>query len=324
MKIKKLSVIALLLTVVMLFGACSVGEIKSTEEEARVVAYCGDHEIRYEELRYLVVRYKADFSAQYGENVFEDAETGAEYEETLRVLVEAALRDSYAIVDQCETRQIRAGDKVTRQEVQEYVDETVELLGGRDEYLAYLDANGMNDTVFRFNTAILSCQYRYYEALAEEKDREAYDAVLAGDGFIRTVSIFVKNDPGENEEENRAMAQTVVDAVRAGASVEDYIGTRYNQDTSDCDYVFMRGYFIEEYEDVAFALDIDEVSDVVETADGFYVIQRRAVESDYFGANVDTLKAMYLSCLMNDETRALAQSMTVTWAENAPTLWSLQ
>ena len=324
MKIKKISVIALLLAVVVLFGACSAGEIKSTEEESRVVAYCGDHEVRYEELRYLVVRYKADLAAQYGENVFADAETGAEYEEVLRSLVESALRDSYAIVDQCAARKIYTSDKVTKKEVQEYVDEAVSLLGGRDEYLAYLDANGMNDTIFRFNTALLSCQYRYYEALAEEKDREAYDAVLAGEGFIRTVSIFVKNDAGENVEENRAMAQTVVDAVRAGASVEDYIGTRYNQDTSDCDYVFMRGYFIEEYEDAAFALAIDEVSDVVETAEGFYVIQRRAVESSYFGANVDTLKAMYLSCLMNGETRAIAESMQVTWAEDAPDLWSIR
>ena len=65
------------------------------------------------------------------------------------------------------------------------------------------------------------------------------------------------------------MAQTVVDAVRACASVEDYIGTRYNQDTASCDYYFMRGYFIEEYENAAFALAIGEVSDVVETSEGF-------------------------------------------------------
>lgn len=326
MKLKKISIVALLLAAVLLLCACSTGAIKSTEEEARVVGTCGDHEIRYEELRYLVVRYKDDLAAQYGEDLFATAETGAAYEDQLRALVSEALCASYAIEDQCAARDILVDDKTAKKEVQEYVDETVDLCGGKDGYLEYLAANGMTDAIFRYNTALLSCQYRYYEALATEKDKEAYDAVMAGEGFIRTVSIFVKNDVGESPVANRAMAQEVVDAVRAGASVEDYIGTRYNQDTSGCDYYFMRGYFIEEYEDAAFALAVGEVSDVVETAEGFYVIQRMPTEEGYFAANLDTLKAMYLSCYMNAEATGIAESMTVTWNEygESLTLWSME
>lgn len=326
MKSKRILIVALLLIALLVLSACSTGAIKSTEEEARVVGTCGEHEIRYEELRYLTMRYKADLAAKYGENVFADASTGEAYEEELWTLVSAALRDSYATVDLCAARDIKTTDKVTKQEVQEYVDEAVEYCGGKDGYVEYLSSNFMTDTVFRFNTALLSCQYRYYDLLAAELDKEAYDAVMAGEGFIRTVSIFVQNDEGESVAENRKMAQTVVDAVRKGASVEDYIGTKYNQDTSSCDYYFMRGYFIEEYENAAFALEVGEVSDVVETAEGFYVIQRMAPDEGYFADNVDTLKAMYISCRMNGDAAQIAESLSITWNEYGKSLalWSMQ
>ncbi len=326
MKTKILSFALLLLTAVLILSACSTGAIKSTEEEARVVATCGENEIRYEELRYLTMRYKADLAAKYGDYIFDDAATGASLEEELRALVTEALRESYATVALCAAKDVKTTDKVTKKEVQEYVDETVDYFGGKEGYLTYLADNYMTDAVFRFNTALLSCQYRYYDLLAEELGKEAYDAVMAGEGFIRTVSIFVKNDEGENPSENRAMAQTVVDAVRAGASVEDYIGTRYNQDTSSCDYYFTRGYFIEEYENAAFALAIGEVSDVVETPEGFYVIQRMAPDAGYFADNVDTLSAMYISCRMNGDAAAIAESLTVEWNEYGESLalWSMQ
>ena len=323
MKIKLISVIALFLTVILALSSCSASAIKSTDEEARVVGTCGDHEVRFEELRYLTLHYKADLMAKYGEYIFDDAVTGADYEAELLSLVSAALAESYAAMDLCASRDIKVTDKVTKQEVQEYVDEAVAYCGGRDGYLAYLAEYGMTDWVFRLNAGILSCQYRYYELLATELEKEAYDTVMAGEGFIRTVSIFVRNDEGENVSENRKMAEEVVDAVRRGASVEDYIGTRYNQDTSSCDYTFMRGYFIEEYENAAFALEVGEVSDVVEVEDGFYVIQRLAPEATYFAENLDTLMAMYLSCRMNEDVRALAAGMTVTIDESI-SLWSMQ
>ena len=322
MKIKLISVVALILVAVLALSACSTQAIKSTDEEARIVGTCGDHEVRYEELRYLTLNYKAELAAKYGADIFDDPATGAQYEEELLELVSAALRESYAYVDLCASRDIRMTDKVTKKEVQEYVDEVVAEYG-KDGYLAYLAENSMTDWVFRLNVGILSCQYRYYELIAAELEKEAYDAVMAGEGFVRVVNIFVRNDEGENVSDNRKMAEEVVDAVRRGASVEDYISTRYNQDSQGCDYTFMRGYMIEEYENAAFALEVGEVSDVIEVEDGFYVIQRRAPEEGYFAANLESLMTMFLSCRMNEDARSLAASMTFTLNESI-TLWSMQ
>ena len=322
MKIKFISVFTLILAMVLALSACSTSAIKSTDEEARIVGACGDHEVRYEELRYLALNYKAELAAKYGADIFDDPATGAQYEEELLTLVSTALRESYAYVDLCASRDIRATDKVTKKEVQEYVDEIVKE-NGKKGYLAYLAENGMTDWVFRLNVGLLSCQYRYYELIAAELEKEAYETVMAGEGFIRTVSIFVRNDEGENVSANRKMAEEVVDAVRHGASVGDYIGTRYNQDTLGCDYTFMRGYMIEEYENTAFALEVGEVSNVVEVEDGFYVIQRMAPEDGYFAENLGTLMAMFLSCRMNEDMRVLAANMTFTLSESIA-LWSMQ
>jgi ABC-type Fe3+-citrate transport system substrate-binding protein len=84
MKFKKtVAALALLLALVMMLGACS-SEIQSSEEEARVVGTCGEHEIRYEELRYLTMNYKLELAAIHGVGIFDSAETGAQYEEQLR------------------------------------------------------------------------------------------------------------------------------------------------------------------------------------------------------------------------------------------------
>lgn len=325
---KKIFVLAsALLALVLMLGACSsVKEIKSTEEEARVVGMCGEHEIRYEELRYLTMNYKLELEAKYGEGIFDTAASGEQYEDELMALVSEALIENYALVELCETKDITISDKTSKKQVQEYVEESVELCGDMDAYQVYLANNYLTDWVFRLNTAILGCQQRYYEVLAGEQDKQAYDAVMSGEGIIRCMSIFVRNDEGESVEANRKAAQTVRDAVSAGALVEDYIGTKYNQDTSTCDYYFMRGYFIEEYEDAAFALEVGEVSEVVEVDDGFYVIQRMETEDSYFESNLDSLKTMYHLCTMENETNRIAKTLSFDLNEFGEqiTLWSMQ
>lgn len=297
---KILPCLFVILMVVGVFSSCSsVGRIKSTAEEAKVVGTCAGYEVRYEELRYLVMKHKEELISQYGDGIFDTEEGGEQYEEELKKLVNASLCQSYAILDLCEKEKIRTSDKVTKKEVQEEVDAAASVLGGTKEYKAYLDENYMTDAVYRLYTAIVSCQSRYYDVLAQNMQKEAYDAVFAQDGFVRTMSIFVRNDPGESKSENRAAAEYVRDRIREGKSIESFIGTKYNQDTSNCDYYFPRGYMDEAYENAAFALEIGEVSDVVEVTDGFYVMVRLAPEDGYFQNNLETLMQKYIVGKMN-------------------------
>lgn len=311
MKKKLTTVAVLVLVLATVLCACGGGnEIPSTKEEALVVGTCGEHEIRHEELRYFTMNYKAEMEAMYGEGIFEGADS-AMYQAELLAKVSSAIEKNYALVDLFATKDIHVSDKKIQNTVEEYVAATVEDEGGQEEYAKFLAENYLTDAVYRLHIAIMICQEQYYAVIAEEQDRQAYDAVLAGEGFIRCKSIFVENNVGENVESNRALAQKVRDEIAAGADIDDYIGTVANQDTGNCDYYFMRGYFLEEYEEAAFALEVGEVSDVVQVLDGFYVIVREEIEEGYFQSNLNELKVMYHLCTMENQMQAIAQTLSL-------------
>ncbi len=318
------------LTVCLLVGTCACSgnkAVKSTDEESAVVAMCGTHEVRYEELRYIVLTAKEELKALYGAGIFDDAESAAPYEDKLWAKVSRLLCESYGILDACVAKDIEITDKATKKEVQEYVDETVELLGGFEEYKEYLTGAFMTDAVFRLYAGILSCQYRYFDEVAPTFEKESYDAVLSGEGFVHTMSIFVKNDAGENVEANRAIAEEISRKVRDGEKLlESYIGSKYNQDTSDCEYYFIEGYMDEAYEKAALALEMDEVSGAVETDEGFYVIMRLPVDDGFMEQNIDDMMQVYQLGMMNRDFAACQSKLTLTLNEEGQKLilWNLK
>ncbi len=288
--------IALVLLLSSAICCASGNKIASTKEESRVVGTCAGYDVRYEELRHLAYVHSEEMKAEYGENVLDDAS----FERELWARVEASLCEHYAILDMCEDAGVKRSDRLTKNEVQEDVDAVVLSLGGLEEYKVYLAETRMTDAVYRLYTAIVSCQYRYYDEVAfEEWEKEAYDAVLSGEDFVHTMSIFVRNDAGEDVEDNRKQAEFVRAEVLGGKTLESFIGTKYNQDMSNCEYHFPRGYMDGAYEDEAFSLAIGEVGEVVETDEGFYVIQRLATDEAYMQNHMETLIDMYIVGEMN-------------------------
>lgn len=72
-----------------------------------------------------------------------------------------------------------------------------------------------------------------------------------------------------------ATANTVADLAKSGTDFNELM-EQYNQDTGEPTggYTFTSGQMVEEFETVAFALEIDEVSAPVKTDYGFHVIKR--------------------------------------------------
>ena len=293
-----------------LVACSSVKKIKSTKEEARVVGSCAGYDVRFEELRYLAYVCGEEMKAEYGEDIFTGSARDT-YEQELWTRVENMLCQSYAILDICEDAGVKRSNRLTKNEVQGEIEALVEVYGGTDGYRAYLESEHMTDAVCRLYTAIVSCQYRYYDEVAfDEIEREAYDLVLAHEGFVRTMSIFVKNDVGENVEKNRAAAEYVRAEVLGGKPLESFIGTKYNQDMSNCEYYFPKGYMEDAYESAAFALAVGEVSEVVETEEGFYIIQRLAPDEAYFETHMETLIEMYIVGKINLNFEAHAKTLS--------------
>ena len=184
----------------------------------------------------------------------------------------------------------------------------------------------MTDQVLRSNLALESCFYRYYDKISKDLDEEAYNAVMNADGFIRTMSIFIKNDEGEDVERNRRDAEKVHAEILAGTPLSSYIGTKYNQDTGICDYYFIKGYFDEAYEEAAFALEIGDISPVVETEEGFYIIQRLELSETYMLGNIEALKSIYFECKMYENINKLVDEMKFEFNDYGKSinLWSME
>lgn len=82
-----------------------------------------------------------------------------------------------------------------------------------------------------------------------------------------------------NESEKHAEPKNVIeDVLKRAKSGEDFnaLMTEFNEDPGESagGYTFGKGEMVAEFEEAAFALDYDEISDVVESSYGYHIIKR--------------------------------------------------
>lgn len=319
MKKLLIKIAAFMLCVVMLalsLVSCSAGRpIKASEQDLTVVGKVGDFDVLYEELRYVTLFYKLQLEDKYGEGIWDDAATAQKYSEELYELVTRNITANYAVLSLCAEVGITTDAKEIQESVTNYINEMAEELGGRSEYKKQLKAENATDHFLRFTIAVDYCQNELYYSytqdlgLIETDFEKIYDYIMA-DNFVRTIHVYIQNDKDDDIEKNRAAAEDVVEQIKNGESINKLIGSSVNEDfdlTTTDGYYFGRGEMLQSYEDAAFALDINEVSDVVETPTGFYVIKRLPLESSYVMQHLTTLMDQYQYSELNkyiDERQA--------------------
>lgn len=283
-------------------AGCSASRpIKSTREELSVVGKVGTFDVLYEELRYLTLNYMDQLKNSYGENIWDSAESAEPHRAELEAMVYNNITANYATLSVCRDFLIEADDKTIAAAVNEYVDDLVEELGGRREYKNNLAENHMTDHLFRFllSTAYLRKEL-YYVHVEDtgliEKDSEKIKKKILDGECVRTLHVYISNDPGDDIEENRKSAEDVRERLLAGTDIKTIIGSSVNEDymtTTAIGYYFFRGEMLKGYEEAAFSLEIGDVSEVVETAGGFFVIQRLKLDSAYVDQNLGKLVENY-------------------------------
>jgi len=97
----------------------------------------------------------------------------------------------------------------------------------------------------------------------------------------------------KSKEEVKAKAEEVLQKIKDGADFEEMIA-EYNEDTGETvaedgsveGYYFKEGTMVTEFEDAFFALDENEVSDIVETTYGYHIIKRLPIDEEYIEKNL--------------------------------------
>mgnify|MGYP002559324835 FL=1 len=104
------------------------------------------------------------------------------------------------------------------------------------------------------------------------------------DGKASVKHILIKTDSSSSGDENadaqpqedkKAKAQEILDRIKNGEDF-DALMKEFNEDTGETEkgYTFTAGQMQPEFEAAAFALNLDEVSDLVQTTYGYHIIKR--------------------------------------------------
>ena len=301
--------------------------IRSSKEELTPVGTVAAHDVLYEELRYLTLKYREAMAATYGETIWDTAESRELYRAELEKAVMDNITSNYAVLALCDEVQIKHTEKAIEEAVQKYVQETVDQLGGMKVYREQMESEFLTDHFFRFSLAVSFCEtelmYVYTDdlGLIERDEDKIYDMIMGGD-FARTLHIYIENNPGDDVEKNRALAQDIRRQIDEGEKFNTLIG-RHSEDfymTTTNGYYFTHGEMVKEYEDAAFALEIGAISDVIETADGFYIIQRLEPQTEYVLSNLSTLIDQYQYAMLYNMIDEKQTELSLIWNDYGKTL----
>jgi hypothetical protein len=263
----------------------------------------------------------------YGETIWDTAESRELYRAELEKAVMDNITSNYAVLALCDEVQIKHTEKAIEEAVQKYVQETVDQLGGMKVYREQMESEFLTDHFFRFSLAVSFCEtelmYVYTDdlGLIERDEDKIYDMIMGGD-FARTLHIYIENNPGDDVEKNRALAQDIRRQIDEGEKFNTLIG-RHSEDfymTTTNGYYFTHGEMVKEYEDAAFALEIGAISDVIETADGFYIIQRLEPQTEYVLSNLSTLIDQYQYAMLYNMIDEKQAELSLIWNDYGKTL----
>lgn len=317
-------VAAIILAVVLAFNW--IRPIESTEEEARVVGTVGGFEVRYEELRYITLLHRASLDSEMGKYDELDAEGKAEYERILEERVMADVENNYVILSLCEKYGINADSNAAKSYVNDSIKNVVktDFGGSVDKYKEWLKKNNITDSVLRllFKVEYLEGELLQYVAennmgieYDEQSLPEFIDYVMNSEDWARTVHVYYPHQWDAVEDYNgfeRAkeaalnVAQIWQEGARRDAMYSEIGRAPLIQgiSTTGNGSYFTYGQMGDKYEAAAFALDEYEVSDVIETEDGYFVIMRLPKEENDVKAQVETLLSYYRYAVLKEQMDA--------------------
>ena len=305
-----------------LFSCSASRPIKPSEQDLTVVANCAGYDVYYDELRYITMSYKDVYTARYGDDVWTDAALTEQYLPMLKQDVTRSLKANYAILSLCAEFGIDPSDKTVEEQVQNAVAEQIELLGGRKAYRQTLEMMYMTDRFVRFTVSTDACESQLAHALMDaglilKSEMDFLPYALSDDNMCATYHLFVANDKGEDVEQNRQRAEQARQLLLDGTPITELIGSAYNEDVyaPKTPYYFMKTEYEKAYEDAAFALEIGQISDVVVSEDGFYVIVRQPLSEDYILSHLTELLQRYQYAEVEALLAEHREGLTVEWTE---------
>ena len=281
-----------------LVGCGRYAPIPPTEVEKRVVATVGDYDVLYDEFRFVTMQAKKSLGLLYGID-WNNADDAEKYREELTNKVYESLGRNYTILSLFEETYAQYDD--INASVDADVKKLIDSCGGRQGYIEYLAENFLTDRIVRQNLKVNACEFElltYYSEIESEIDT-SYGAIFEYifndekySELIRVMHICVEGNSEQSLELALSLRSRIVGGEDVFALAKEH-SADYESMGKSGDYI-SRGDYFDEYEKVAFAMLVDEISEPLLIGTDYYVICRLEKEHSYLMENYEYLYQKYL------------------------------
>ncbi len=322
--------LAVFAVLVFVFDLGPIREIKSSEEEARVIGQCGGYDVRYEELRYLTLLYRAELDGELGEYSTLSEAGRAEYEKSLESRVLTEIKNRYAVLSLCEKYEIDTNSSEARKYVRDSIESLVDELGGKDKYVSWLEKSNLTDTLVR---SIYKAEYLetvLLEELTKRGDEIKYSDsnlddfvkfIMEDESYVKVIhAYYPKEHDYLDTKDMKERAENALAQIKSAENDEDrlsYMKSAIGQapfvpgySVTGSDYYITYGQMNEKYESVAYSLEEYGVGGVLELEEGYYIIMRVPKVRDEVAPRAYELIDQYRYAVLKRLTDAQKDSMS--------------
>lgn len=261
---RRIGILIIAMMAVLVLSGCS------TEQEG-IVAEVDGHQITQEEFDKDFQVYKDLYERQLGEGALDqegiDGKTmGESLEESIleKLIMERLIQDDNE----------EKGIQVTEEDLQEYIEEYKESIGGEESYQQFLQSNNLSDEYFVDNMMKELRGRKHKEdflegiTVSQERAREYYEENRDDLVEINASHILLGSEAEALDVEQRLDAGEDFAQLATSESLDSVSAVN----GGNLGY-FGKGQMIPEFEEVAFQLEEGEISDVVRTEVGYHIIK---------------------------------------------------
>ena len=300
---KTLRILCMILSLTLLCASLAGCSAEKRRME-KVIGTCAGFDVLYEELRYVTLTYKDLMESTYGEGIWDTPESAENYRAELEETVWRVMLNNYAVLSACADHGGNPAEDMEndsiKSSVDDLIDEAIKACGGEDAFEAELKSTYMTEHFLRFTLTVAQLENELYYVLTDdlgliETDTDKFMTWLEEGNCVYVQHVYVSNDAGEDKEANRAKAESVREQLLSGTDISELVGTVANEDMQNVTpYFIVRDVYTEVLETAAFSLtEVGDVSEVIDTGDGYYVMVRIAYDTPTLLAKVTALLNSY-------------------------------
>ncbi len=190
-----------------------------------------------------------------------------------------------------------------------------EQLGGEDALEEWMISQNMSLDIYKLlleNATLLTkiIEQGYGDELKDEINEEFV--------HIQHILVLYKDSTAEEHAEELALAEEILGKAQAGEDFEELM-LEYNEDEGQPleGYTFTFGTMVEEFEQAAYELEYDEISDIVATTYGYHILRRLPIDEQYVSDNlVDLSVGTQTEAKISEDVQNIMDSYEITYDDN--------